>query len=403
MVIGEHLVPDSVKALQSDFYLTQLEPYGLPLQTDSGGLSKVAWNLYIPAWLRDYPIATEMLNRDVAYVNDTPSLVPYGDRYSTDTAVEVSGVKAHPTLGAVFAVLFAAGPPVATTVTPDAAVISPGQSAAITLTNTNTSKERLTADWTAAPPSGSGITVTPASGSPSLARGGSSSAALTVAVSSTASPATVTVPINVTTSVGGAPGSYLQVTIPYASLAAAFGNVGITADSDHTPGNFDGYGNSFSATALAGVGITPGGQVASGGVTFTWPDVAAGEPDNVVASGQVIAFAGSGSTLGFLGVANNGDATGTGTIAYTDGSTQSFTIEYPNWITAAPVNGDTLVATTSYFNRTTTGAARTPSLFAAFVTLDSGKTIAAISLPDVSSTAVSTSTVSMHIFAIATG
>jgi hypothetical protein len=397
VVIGEHLVPDSVKALQSDFYLTQLEPYGLPLQTDSGGLSKVAWNLYIPAWLRDYPIATEMLNRDVAYVNDTPSLVPYGDRYSTDTAVEVSGVKAHPTLGAVFAVLFAAEPPVATAVTPDAAVISAGQSAAITLTNTNTSKERLTVDWTAVAPTG--ITVSPGSGSPSLAPGRSSTVALTVAVSSTAAPATVTVPINVV----GAPGSYLQVTIPYAALADAFDNVGITADSDHTPGNFDGYGNSFSATALADVGITPGGQVTSGGVSFSWPDVAAGESDNVVASGQVIAFSGSGGTLGFLGVANNGDASGSGTITYTDGSTQSFTIEYPNWITATPVNGDALVATTSYFNRTTTGAARTPSLFAAFVTLDSGKTIAAISLPDVSGTAVSTSTVSMHIFAIATG
>jgi hypothetical protein len=109
-VIGEKLVPESVKALQASYYLTQLEPYGLPLQTDTGGLSKVAWNLYIPAWLRDYPIAAELLSRDVAYINDTPSLVPYGDRYNTDTGVEVTGVKAHPTLGAVFAVLLAAEP-----------------------------------------------------------------------------------------------------------------------------------------------------------------------------------------------------------------------------------------------------------------------------------------------------
>jgi hypothetical protein len=398
VVIGERLVPDNVKALQSAFYLTQLEPYGLPLQTDTGGLSKVAWNLYIPAWLRDYPIATEMLNRDVAYINDTPSLVPYGDRYSTDTAVEVSGVKAHPTLGAVFAVLFAAEPPVATTVSPASAVINPGASASVTLTNTSTSTKRVTADWTAVAPSGSGITVSPASGSATLVPGASSSAALTVAVSVSASPATVTVLVDVT----GAPGSYLQVTIPYGSLADAFDNVGVTADSDHAPGDLDGYGNSFSATALADAGIIPGGQVISGGVTFTWPDVAGGVADNVVANGQVIAFSGSGGTLGFLGAANNGTGSGTGTITYTDGSTQPFTIEYPNWITATPVDGDTLVATTSYFNRTTTGAARTPSLFAAFVTLDAGKIIAAVTLPDVSSTTVSTSTVSMHIFAIAT-
>jgi phage tail protein X len=227
-----------------------------------------------------------------------------------------------------------------------------------------------------------------------------------VTASPDADPATVTVPLTVTGSADGtsllSPGSYLQVTIPYPSLAAAFDNVGITDDSDHSPGNFDGYGNSFSAEALADAGIAPGSPVTSGGVTFTWPDVAAGEPDNVVASGQTIAVSGSGSTLGFLGVANNGVASGSGTITYTDGSTQSFTIEYQNWITATPVNADTLVATTSYFNRTTSGAARTPSLFAAAVPLPAGKTIASVTLPDVSSTTVSTSTVSMHIFAIAT-
>jgi hypothetical protein len=106
-VIGETLVPESVKALQARFYLTQLEQYGLPLQTDAGDLSKVAWMVYIPAWLADYAVATELLNRDVAYVNDTPSLVPYGDRYHTETGVEVMGIKAHPTLGAVYALLAA--------------------------------------------------------------------------------------------------------------------------------------------------------------------------------------------------------------------------------------------------------------------------------------------------------
>jgi hypothetical protein len=106
-VIGESLVPEEVKAVQASFYLTQLEPYGLPLQTDSNDLSKVAWNLYLPAWLRDYPLARQMLDRDVAFINDTPSLVPYGDRYNTATAVEISGIKAHPTLGAVYALLCA--------------------------------------------------------------------------------------------------------------------------------------------------------------------------------------------------------------------------------------------------------------------------------------------------------
>ena len=514
-VIGERLVPEDVKALQAEFYLTQLEPYGLPLQTDAGDLSKVAWNLYIPAWLRDYPVATELLARDVAYVNDTPSLVPYGDRYNTETGVEVTGVKAHPTLGAVYAVLFATEPPVATTLTPAAVPVVLDQTGTVTLVNTSTSAERLTVAWTAAPPSGSGITITPASGSAALDPGASDRVSLTVAVASSAAPGPVTVPVSVTAvtpdgttllspgsylqvtvespisstvtpgsllvapggsgsvtlasssiaavpltvqwaaappagsgitvtpasgsaalapvasasasltvavSPGAAPGTVtvpisvtgvtsdgttllspgaaVQVTIPYPSLAAAFDNVGITDDSDPAPGNFDGYGNSFSATALAAAGLTPGGPVTADGVTFTWPDVPSGEPDNVVASGQIIALSGSGSTLGFLGVANNGIASGTAAITYADGTTQSFTLEYQNWITATPVNGDILVATTTYFNRTTKGAARTPSVFAATVPLTAGKPVASVTLPDVSVTTVSTSTVSMHVFAI---
>jgi hypothetical protein len=407
LVIGEKLVPEHVKALQASFYLTQLEPYGLPLQTDAGGLTKVAWTLYIPAWLRDYQIASELLARDVAYINDTPSLVPYGDRYSTDTAVEVAGVKAHPTLGAVFAVMFAAEPTVTTTVTPDSLLLTPGQTGKVTLVNTNTDDARVTVDWTAAPPSGSGLTVSPAHGSFALAAGASARAALTVVASSSASPGTVTIPINVTDSGDGpvslSPGAYLEVTVPYTSLAAAFDDVGITADSDPSAGNFDGYGNTFSATALADAGITPGSPVKSSGVTFTWPNVAGGQPDNVVASGQTIAVSGSGSTLGFLGAADNGLASGTGTIGYTDGSTQTFTIGFQNWIVATPTTGDVLVCTTSYANRTTPGAARTPSLFTATVSLQADKTVASVTIPDVSGTTVSTSTTSMHIFAIAIG
>ncbi|HEY1916353.1 MAG TPA: DUF5127 domain-containing protein [Streptosporangiaceae bacterium] len=406
-VIGARLVPESVAVMQASFYLTQLTAYGMPLQTDAGDLNKVAWLLYIPAWLRDYPIATELLNRDVAYVNDTPSLVPYGDRYDTATGVEISGVQAHPTLGAVFALLFAAEPPVTTTVTPGSLVVSQGQAGRVTLTNSDSGGGPLQLDWSAAPPAGSGLTVTPVSGSAWLSTGASASTILTIAASQSATPATLSVPVTVTGTAGRTtlpcPGSYLQVSVPYPALADAYDNTGITADADPAPGNFDGYGNSFSATALSDAGITAGGAITSGGVSFTWPSAAAGDPDNVVASGQTVAVPGSGSTLGFLGSADNDSASGTGTIIYTDGSTQSFTIGFQNWIDATPTTGDDLVATTSYFNRTTSGAARTPSVFAAFVPLEPGKTVAYVTLPDVSSPTVSTSTTSMHIFALGFG
>ena len=106
-VIGVSLVPDPVVSNQADYYLNQLTTYGMPLQTSAGDITKVAWLFYLPAWLNSYPVAEQLMTRNVAYINATPSLVPYGDRYHTITGIEVSGIEAHPTLGAVFALLAA--------------------------------------------------------------------------------------------------------------------------------------------------------------------------------------------------------------------------------------------------------------------------------------------------------
>ena len=66
------------------------------------------------------------------------------------------------------------------------------------------------------------------------------------------------------------------------------------------PGDWDGGGLSFSKQALAAAGVTAGGTISHGGLTFTWPAQAGtGSADNTVAAGQTIAVSGSG-TLGFL-------------------------------------------------------------------------------------------------------
>ncbi|MEV7234396.1 hypothetical protein AB0N06_10515 [Streptomyces sp. NPDC051020] len=93
----------------------------------------------------------------------------------------------------------------------------------------------------------------------------------------------------------------LQVAVPYASLAAAFNNVGVTADSNPTAGTFTSSGRSYSAQALATLGITRDARVTFGDATFTWPDVPPGSKDNVASTGQVIRLSGQGSRLGFLG------------------------------------------------------------------------------------------------------
>ena len=70
--------------------------------------------------------------------------------------------------------------------------------------------------------------------------------------------------------------------VPYPSLSSTFNNTGITDDSNTNPSSsfigFDGIGTSYSAEGLATDGLTPGASVTSGGLNFTWPDVAAAEP-----------------------------------------------------------------------------------------------------------------------------
>ncbi len=128
-VIGLSLVPEQVAANEAAYYLNQLttsgNAYGIELQTDAGNLNKAAWLFYLPSWLSSYPIADALMNCNVAYINDTTSLVPYGDRYNVNTGVEVANIEAHPTLGAVFALLAADASPASDNVPPAPAPAPP--------------------------------------------------------------------------------------------------------------------------------------------------------------------------------------------------------------------------------------------------------------------------------------
>ena len=192
---------------------------------------------------------------------------------------------------------------------------------------------------------------------------------------------------------------------PYASLAAAFDNAGISDNSDPAAANFDGTGESFSAEALAAGTPTPltrGGQATFGGTTFTWPSIV-GAPDDAVADGQIIDISGSGTDLGFLGAGAFGTATGTGTITYTDGSTQSYSIAMADWYNNAPVAGDQIATTTTSWNSSSsTQTAHPVSIYFASVPLEAHKTVASVTLPSVSS-GVGDNINAMHIFAMAIG
>lgn len=163
-------------------------------------------------------------------------------------------------------------------------------------------------------------------------------------------------------------------------LSQAFNNIGITDDDNPGPGNLDG-GNSFSAQALAKEGLTPGASVMHNGLSFKWPDVSAGTPDNV--TGQAaIQTSTVGNQLAFIGAGVH-NQNGTGAVVYSDGSVQEFNVQFDNY--AAPVpSGDSVVARFDYRN-TQSGPANFGHNYQVLydtVTLESDKTVSAVILPD---------------------
>ncbi|MFC7613892.1 hypothetical protein ACFQV2_10340 [Actinokineospora soli] len=171
---------------------------------------------------------------------------------------------------------------------------------------------------------------------------------------------------------------------PLPNLAAAFNNTAVTSEADPTKGNFDGEGNSYSAEKLAAAGITPGAAVTALGATLRWPSSAVGTPDNAAGGGKTIEFAGSGSKLVFLGSGSSFGATGTVTVWYSDGTSSSATLGFPNWsFQDAGAHGATLVASTPGRNRPTGygDAAYQYRVFANAVPLDPAKTVELVTLP----------------------
>jgi beta-glucosidase len=292
----------------------------------------------------------------------------------------------------------------ALTVSADSVLAGAGSTGTSTLTVTSNLSSPVTLGYTTQPPSG--IAVSPAQGTLTVPPRGAT-ATVQVQLASDQSPGSYPVQLGLSFTDHGHTyplpnAAQIPVTVPYASAAAAFGNVGISDDTDTSVANFDGDGSSYSAQALASLGVTPGVSLSYDGISFTWPDVAAGQPDNVVGAGQTIDVSGSGTGLGLLDAAAYGPATGTGTIIYTDGSTQSFSLDVPDWYNTAPA-GSNAVITAPYRNRPGNTQDHTVvNVYEQSIPLEAGKTVEAVMLPDVSSSAVKGSA-SLHVFAVAIG
>jgi glucoamylase len=186
---------------------------------------------------------------------------------------------------------------------------------------------------------------------------------------------------------------------PYLTLEQAFDNIGITAPSEASGGNFDGMGDTFSATALASDALVPGATLLHDGLQLDWPEVAPGSPDNVVADGQTLALSGKGSTLGVVGASAYGSASGMFTVTYTDGTSTSAAVTLADWVAELPATGSDFLATTGGWDP---GGSLPVSMSYAAISINPTKQVASVTLPAVSA-GVGDGLNSMHIFDLTVG
>jgi len=177
-------------------------------------------------------------------------------------------------------------------------------------------------------------------------------------------------------------------------------NIGITSDGKGNLGSMDLSDWSLSRQKLAAAGATPGATLPLGdtGLSFTWPDVAEGEPDNWIVAGQRLDVPdGHGTQLSFLGLATNGPAAGTAYVEYTDGTRQPVEVAFTDWAAAPAAGNTTVVQTVGRNNRNGGTDTLTTRVFATTpVALDPAKEVDAIVLPQVTDRGI------MHVFDVAT-
>ncbi|MDX3382061.1 hypothetical protein PV682_11420 [Streptomyces niveiscabiei] len=218
-----------------------------------------------------------------------------------------------------------------------------------------------------------------------------------------------------------------------ASLAACFDNVGISADSNMTAANFDGNGHSFSATDWANAGWTSGGKVTVDGATMTLPAFGSGQKDNLLAANQTVSYSGQGNALVFLTASTYtnlsspgaiaGDTTSpyvpsgtrvsaaycfsgddadsfcpaSGQITYTDGTSATYMLTVPDWS-----NTDSSIAAAVFPHANgSTQSTADRQLYAFSVPVDPARTIASVTLPDLTG-AAGPSEPTLHVFALGT-
>jgi beta-glucanase (GH16 family) len=131
--------------------------------------------------------------------------------------------------------------------------------------------------------------------------------------------------------------------IAQVDLSGAFNQTGAVTDGTAFAGGLDGHGDAYSATLL-------GPTLSANGYDFNLG--AAGGANAVEAAGQTLSLpAGQFSVLSFLGTGVNGPQPGqTFVVNYTDGSSDTFTVDMSDWLNPQGYTGETVAASLSYYN-----------------------------------------------------
>ncbi|KAI4650193.1 uncharacterized protein J4E79_009460 [Alternaria viburni] len=105
-LLGLNLVPQEIYDIQSAFYPTIKEKYGVPLDTRNPYYTKSDWEVFCAAVASKD--TRDMFIGDLAkWVNETPNSHPFTDLYQTNDGTQPSGIdfKARPVMGGLFALL----------------------------------------------------------------------------------------------------------------------------------------------------------------------------------------------------------------------------------------------------------------------------------------------------------
>ncbi|MFF7334714.1 glutaminase domain-containing protein [Streptomyces sp. NPDC008150] len=103
-LLGLNLVPKSVAEKEGDWYLSQANQFGVPLDLRHS-YTKGDWEMWTAAWLRDHPVSQVLVDSLYLFANTSPTRVPFTDWYDTTTKTQSGGFQARPVVGGVFALL----------------------------------------------------------------------------------------------------------------------------------------------------------------------------------------------------------------------------------------------------------------------------------------------------------